>query len=311
MNKTVVISGISGFIGRYVARELLMRGCNVVGIVRDRSKITDELIKKEAILIESDFSDQSTLVQKLIPAHCDVFVHLAWSGVDNASNGTTLPYEQLSNVNAACSAAQVSVSIGVTRFIFCGSDWQYKRQKKDIYKKTVYDFYVAAKKCAADMCRLISEKNSTSYFNVLPANVFGPGDYSNRSINTFILKMLKNEPLNLIDYSKLKDWVFVEDAAKAFAEIALAPDSDMYEIYVGHEVLYTFGDLVTSLKQCLGSKSELRFGQYIEDVMVDTTAIDTSSLRKLTGYSLPSNLETNFIKTCSWQTERYMKEGLL
>ena len=85
----------------------------------------------------------------------------------------------------------------------------------------------------------------------------------------------------------------------------------MYEIYVGHEVLYTFGDLVTSLKQCLDSKSELRFGQYIEDVMVDTTAIDTSSLRKLTGYSLPSNLEANFIKTCSWQTERYTKEGLL
>ena len=122
MNKTVVISGISGFIGRYVARELLMRGCNVFGIVRDRSKITDELIKKEAKLIESDFSDQSTLVQKLIPVHCDVFIHLAWSGVDNASNGITLPYEQLSNVNAACSAAQVSVSIGVARFIFCGSD---------------------------------------------------------------------------------------------------------------------------------------------------------------------------------------------
>lgn len=61
--KSVLITGISGFVGSYLAEELLKRGANVYGIIRRRAdgskpkNLIERGICEDVTLLEGDLQD--------------------------------------------------------------------------------------------------------------------------------------------------------------------------------------------------------------------------------------------------------------
>ncbi len=81
--KSVLITGISGFIGSYMAKYLLDTGNKVYGLVRRRAdgskprNLVDKGIYSEVHLIEGDITDISSIGFALERAQPDVIFHLA------------------------------------------------------------------------------------------------------------------------------------------------------------------------------------------------------------------------------------------
>lgn len=81
--KNVLITGISGFVGSYLAEELLRRGAGVYGIVKKRAdgsipqNIKNKKIESEVSLIEGDLKEISSIAFALDKSEPDVVFHLA------------------------------------------------------------------------------------------------------------------------------------------------------------------------------------------------------------------------------------------
>ncbi len=82
-DKNVLITGTSGFVGSYLAEELIRRGANVYGTNRRRAdgtkpkNLVDRGIIGEVNLIEGDLTDITSLAQALDISQPDYLFHLA------------------------------------------------------------------------------------------------------------------------------------------------------------------------------------------------------------------------------------------
>ena len=82
-NKNVLISGITGFVGPYLARALIARGANVFGLVRRRSdgsrprNLVDREVYDDVGLIQGDITDIASIGLCLRESDPDVIFHLA------------------------------------------------------------------------------------------------------------------------------------------------------------------------------------------------------------------------------------------
>jgi GDPmannose 4,6-dehydratase len=82
-NKNILITGISGFVGPYLAEELLKRGANVFGLIRKRAdgtkpkNLVDRGIVDSVRLLEGDLTDITSLANALDESQPDVIFHLA------------------------------------------------------------------------------------------------------------------------------------------------------------------------------------------------------------------------------------------
>src|SRR5512136_494179 len=80
--KNILITGISGFVGSLLARELIDRGDNVYGLVRRRSdgqiphNIKIRKIEKDVKLIEGDLESISSLGNAISMSSPDIIFHL-------------------------------------------------------------------------------------------------------------------------------------------------------------------------------------------------------------------------------------------
>ena len=78
MQKTIVITGANGFIGRHLTKKALDLGYVVYAIVTEKEGLAD-LVSESLHVIEATYDDFFFFFDCL-PKGIDYFVHLAWQG---------------------------------------------------------------------------------------------------------------------------------------------------------------------------------------------------------------------------------------
>ncbi len=122
----ILITGITGFVGSYMAEHALAQGAQVFGSIRWRSK-TDNIdhLRSKVTLIESDLRDLSSVRALLEAASPTHVIHLAAQSFVQASWKTpaeTLTTNILSQVNLLEGLRGLKMS---PRFIVVGSSEEY------------------------------------------------------------------------------------------------------------------------------------------------------------------------------------------
>lgn len=300
MHDRIVISGASGFIGSALAQWFVAHKFEVIGLVRAAAHVPEPLASSPCFkAVECPFSTYWHFPDLVGSGCIRAVYHIAWAGVGQASAGVPAWSTHLDNVRAACELAEGAKQVGAERYIFCGSDWMYKRSASNPDIPGVFDTYGIAKRAASDMCRQILTGSGVLFECALPANTFGPGDYSNKAVNTFIRMLLRNEKLNLIPASAVTDWVFIDDTVRALASL-LEVSEDGCEWYLGHMAPIPFGLLIRQMRDAVGSNSDLAFGTYPERAFVDYGAIDMGALSRATGFSCRTSFRDAFQRTAEW-----------
>ena len=128
----VLITGITGFVGSYMAEYALARGAEVFGSSRWRSKTENiEHLRSKITLIESDLRDLSSVRNLLETTSPDYLVHLAAQSFVGASWSTpaeTLSTNIISQVNVLEAVRGLKMS---PRFLAVGSSEEYGLVSED------------------------------------------------------------------------------------------------------------------------------------------------------------------------------------
>lgn len=290
--KKVIITGAAGFIGKALLKYLLKFDYQVFAFVRDKAKMLD-INSNNLVIIETDLSKNSlnSQIKHFKNLKIDAFIHLAWGGYGKYTNDYNI---QIDNIKISCSVAEFAVTINAKQFIFAGSSHQYLKLK-DNYSSV----YGMAKTCAENFIKLILFKANIKYNTVFFTNVFGIGDYSDRTANFFITSLFKKKDLNLIEGNNLYDWIYIDDVVAGIKAV-LEFGCDKKDYYIGHKHLRTFKEIIIDVRNYINPNSKLNFGKYKDDAYIDYQEVDLLSLYNDTGFEAQADFKESILKTAEW-----------
>lgn len=298
-----VVTGATGFLGKWLIEELLKQDYKVLAIVRDISKCplawgTSENVEVAQYAL-TDFhklvSDETFVEQ------ADIFFHLAWagtSGMDRADIDM-----QLDNVRASCDAVCLAKKMGCRRFIHAGSIMEYETIKSfstDRFVSGMGSIYSIAKTTSDYMARTVAVREEIEYINIIISNIYGVGERSARFINTMLRKMLAGEALALTEGTQKYDFIYASDAVKAIILVA-ERGNNLENYYIGNSKQRLLREFVLSMHETVRSTSELHFGEVkMGSVLLNYDEFDTYKLEHDLGFKSEITFEQGITLLSEW-----------
>lgn len=228
--KNVFVTGCSGFLGYWLTEQLLRKGANVIGLVRDfvpqltffRSKL-DERITTIRGAVEDYF-----LLKRILNEYgIDAVFHLAAQSIVEVANRSPLSTFETNirgtwNLLEACRRNHPLVK----RIVIASSDKAYGAQEKLPYTEATQ----LRGTHPYDVSKTCTDLIAYTYFNTysLPVavtrcgNIYGGGDLNfNRLIPGTIKSVLHDEPIIIrSDGTPKRDYFYVKDVVNAYLTLA-------------------------------------------------------------------------------------------
>lgn len=244
--ETVLITGISGFVGATLATELYKRGYNVTGVDRSDAPKNKEL----ASLVESgkvriDKGDLHTFDYEKLPA-ADYVFQIA---------GKVSPWGDLAdfdriNVDGTRRVIDYAKKAGSKSFLYLSSVAVYgyrgyRNLKEEDEKQPFNNPYSVSKLHAETMVMQYCKELGLPYVVIRPGNVYGPYDYTS---SFQIYSLIEKGKMPYIDHGKyISCFVYVGNLADAIATAGTTPAAwnEDYNITDGYgETLHQYFALV-------------------------------------------------------------------
>lgn len=218
--RRVVITGPTGAIGKALCEELVKENVKVYAICRPGSHRAAML--PEHPLIQPIFCDISKLseLSKLISEDADAFYHFAWAHTIGLGRND-MP-AQIENIQYTMDAVHAAAALGCKVFIGAGSQAEYGRVEGVLKPETPCfpeNGYGMAKLCAGQMSRVECEKLDLDHIWTRILSVYGPGDGPSTMITSVIRQLLNGEKPALTEGVQKWDYLFSQDAARAFVRL--------------------------------------------------------------------------------------------
>ena len=228
-NKSVLVTGCTGFLGSHLVSALLEKKANVTGLVRDIPKGFDtEYLPKGINVVFGDVCDYALMQRILTDYAIEIVFHLAAQAIVTTANEN--PIETFkSNIEGTWNILEASrQSKRVKAVVLASSD--------KAYGEPIYEPYDEAHPLQGshpyDVSKSCADLLGKTYHNTyqLPVsitrcgNLYGPGDLNfNRLIPGTIQSVLTNSPIIIrSDGQSKRDYLFVEDAVDGYLKIGQA-----------------------------------------------------------------------------------------
>ena len=302
--KKAIVSGANGFVGTAVCKELVSRGIEVIGVIREGAELNDSFFSVSPIrLVFCNLSKYDKLSELILDRDVDVFFHFAWEG--NSGPLRADVDVQINNVRFSCNAVEAASKLKCQRFVFASSIMEFEINKlmSTEFVPGVNTLYSSAKVAADYMTRTISGAYGIDYIRAVISNIYGPGEYSPRLINQSIRKMLAGEHCSFSEGKQLYDFIFVEDAAKSFVAIAEKGISNR-TYYIGSERPRPLREFLIEMKNCINPMMEIGLGDIpFKGISLDYNEFDILAVKKDTGFSPTVSFQEGIHKTIDWIRE--------
>ena len=215
MNK-VVISGATSMIGLSLIKECVRNDTQALAIIRKGSSKRYLLPQSDLIkIIECDIDEFDKV--EIPDADCDCFYHFMWAGTTGvARNDEGL---QMKNIDYCLDALRLAKKMGCRKFVGAGSQAEYGIKSEILKEDTQADpvtEYGKAKLKACDRCFKLSKDLNIEFNWVRILSVYGENDGENTLISSLIRKIRNKEAVELTACEQIWDYLYCEDAGKAF-----------------------------------------------------------------------------------------------
>jgi CDP-glucose 4,6-dehydratase len=315
VSATALVTGGRGFAGAWLARALLEQGDEVVCF--DRTPLPDGRpstlgvlgLEGEVVEVEGDLRDAAAVGEAVRANGVDTVYHLAAQVLVHTAAASPEPTFD-SNVRGTWTVLEACREHGVERVVVASSDKAYGAHEELPYREHFALQPTApyeASKAAAD---LIARSYWPSYG--LPvavtrfANLYGGGDtnWSRLIPEAVVAAVDGRSPVLRSDGSPERDFLYVEDAARAYLAIAAALDREEVRgeaFNAGGGAPYSVGDVVRIITRLAGTGVEPDIqGAGNPEGEIDRQYVDPAKLQQLTGWSPAVNLEDGLGRTIEW-----------
>lgn len=299
--KKAIVTGANGFVGTAVCRELTNQGVEVIAVVRHPDEAVSGIANHNGIrIVYSDLSDFGELPCLIPDRDVDTFYHFAWVGSAGPLRGDA--HVQLDNVEFTCDTVKACAGMGCARFVFASSITEYEIGAVMASEATpaINTLYCSAKLAADYMARTIAGSLGVGYIRAVISNIYGPGERSPRLVNTSLRKMLKGEPCAFSLGEQMYDFIYIEDAAKAFVAIGEKGKSNK-TYYIGSQNPKPLKEFLLEMRDCVDPNIEINLGELpFDGLSLTYKEFDINAVKNDTGFVPEVSFKVGISNTVEW-----------
>jgi UDP-glucuronate 4-epimerase len=315
--RTILVTGAAGFIGFHVSKKLLERGDTVVGI-DNLNPYYDVNLKKGRldILQDSDlFSfyrediQDLAAVRRIFQKHePGIICNLAAQAGVRHSLRDPFSYQK-SNLEGFLNLLELARAQGVKNFVYASSSSVYGSNKKVPFSvedrvDNPVSLYAATKKANELMAHAYSHLYGIPCTGLRYFTVYGPWGRPDMALFLFTDAILKDRPINVYNYGKMKrDFTYIDDIVDG--TLAALDRAVAYDIFnLGNSNSVELMDFIDALEEELGKKARKNM-MPIQPGDVPETSADIEKSRKLLGFAPKTPLNTGIRNFVAWYREYF------
>jgi len=300
----VLLTGITGFVGSHVAREVIADEIDLYAVIREDSNPwrIREILPQINVLTGNLFDTNLFLqIEKIRP---DLCVHAAW----DVTPGHYL--DEKSNLNciqASINLANALANSGCKRFIGIGTCFEYDLSQGHVSEESLTSpksLYAASKLALSLILEQFCRTVSMEYVWLRLFYLYGPYEYEKRVIPHVIYCLLHNQHAKLSRCEQTLDYLHIEDAAAAIWQTSKSEGNGIFNIASGHPApLY---DLINIIASVLGRKDLIEFGAVparAGDPMF--VCANIQRLQQIIGWRPKYDITQGLLQTINWWKHWY------
>ncbi len=287
-NKTILLTGSTGYLGSNILKVLLSKGYEVKILKRSFSN-TFRINQYLGHIVAYDV-DKIEFRDIFINNKIDIILHCATDYGRKNSNSIQIIE---ANLLLPLRLLDLGREYGVKCFINTDTILDKRISNYSLSKKQFNDW-------------LVSYKNDLICVNIALEHFYGPGD-DNTKFVSYILRnlILKSDKIDLTMGEQRRDFIYIDDVVDAFMLILENVDkysNKFYNFEIGSKETRSIKELVELMKNMLNNtKTILNFGVLpYRDNEVMECVVDTSEITKL-GWSSKYSLEEGLKKTIDFE----------
>jgi UDP-glucose 4-epimerase len=309
-HKTIFITGGAGFIGSTLAGRLVEDNQVVVYDNLTRNSLKDRPFQDHPNLrlVPGDILDFDQVCQAIRGA--DVVVHCAAiAGIDTVikSPVNTMRVNVVGSANVLEAAARLPRVDRVVCFSTSEIFGQHAFRSRE--SDSAVTGTVGEARWTYGVSKLAEEHLAIAYYQerwlpttvVRPFNVYGPGQVGEGALKTFILRALRNEPIEIHgDGTQIRAWCYVDDMVDGVLLAMRHPRAVGESFNVGNQrAVTTIYGLANTVIRVLGSRSPILFTRRdYADVEIRVPSVNKS--RELLGFTARVDLEEGIKRTAEY-----------
>ena len=281
--KKIVVTGATSMLGVATIEDCLANDISVVAVVHRNSKNFYRLPKSSGLkIVEANLDELSTCAPDCSDA--DVFYHFAWAATTHA--GRLNVDVQETNIRYTLDAVRLAEKCGCKKFIFAGSQAEYGLSNRPLSRETPIrpcTAYGVSKYAAEKLSEMLCASLGITFVGSRIVSTYGINDGANTLISYVIDCYRKNVQPVLTPCEQIWDYLYADDAARAFRLLGQCSTNGIYNIGGGYSV--TLKSYVETIHRLMQPNVPLIFGgkPYSENQVMFLEA-DISDLKRDTGF---------------------------
>lgn len=308
--KTVILTGVAGFIGAKAAEKLLEKDVQVIGIdnMNDYYDVRLKTYRLNSLKKFKNFEFHKLDIEN-IPALKTVFLKYKPGAVINLAARAGVRYSMenpfvymSTNAMGTLNLLELCREYGVKKFVLASTSSLYAGQKmpfkETLAVNTPISPYSASKKAAETLCYTYHYLYGLDITVLRYFTVYGPACRPDMSIFRFVKWIDEGKPLKLFgDGSQSRDFTYVDDIA--MGTVYALKKVGFKIINLGGNRPYELNYVIKLIEGRLSKKAKIKNLPF-HKADVKATWADISEAKKILGWQPMVGFEEGIGKTVGW-----------
>jgi len=331
----IVVTGAAGFIGFHVAKRLLERGEEVVGL-DNLNDYYDVSLKESRLAIlqrcerfafvRADVADDARMKEMFAARRPNRIVHLAAQAGVRYSLTNPHAYAD-SNIRGFLNILEAARHGGVEHLVYASSSSVYGANTRQPFSEHdnvdhPISLYAATKKANELMAHTYAHLFGVPVTGLRFFTVYGPWGRPDMALFKFTRGILNDEPIPIYNRGEMvRDFTYVDDIVEGVVRVLdrpAVPDPEWnaadpdparsnapYRVFnIGNNRAVQLLDYIAAIERCLGKRAKMDLLP-MQPGDVPSTRADVSELEKAVGFRPVTEVEEGIRNFVAWYRDYY------